>query len=244
MVLREKALATTASGVQIDLLNPNPADIRIEDIAHQLSQQPRFAGATRIFYSVGQHSLMVARSCPESERLWGLLHDAAEAYLSDLVSPIKRHFRDYIVTEGVLMRSICGRFGLTWPMPQIVKQLDKEMCELEKAALIPCTTNQIGQGLRFDEQHWEVTRNEFLKFYEQYKVESAEALRMLSLARWTNAGERSGAITMRHPLKNWRITIPHPARTIPDKISREIHAALQGSIVGDWPTVVTASNGF
>lgn len=225
--MKEMALAFTASGTEIDLLNPNPADISIEDIAHQLSQQPRFAGATRIFYSVGQHSLMVARSCPENERLWGLLHDASEAYLSDLISPIKHHLRDYVVTEGVLLRAICARFGLVWPVPRIVKDLDEEIGELEKHALIQGQSSDKMFAKGFEEQHWSETKRDFLRYYEQYKVESAEVVRLLGIARWRSTMERHGQITMRHPIQNWTIQIPHPARTIPKETNQEVTKALR-----------------
>lgn len=226
MFVREKALAFTASGAEIDLLNPNPSDISIEDIAHHLAQQPRFAGATRIFYSVGQHSLMVARSCPENEKLWGLLHDASEAYLSDLISPIKHHLRDYIVTEGVLLRAICTRFGLGWPAPKIVKDRDKEIGELEKHALIQGQDDNETLAKGFMEQHWTVTKKEFLQYFERYKVESAEAVRLLEIAKWCSTANERGQIVMRHPEKNWIIRIPHPARTIPQETSQAVINAL------------------
>lgn len=232
MVLREKALVTTASGMALDLLNPNPADIRIEDIAHQLAQQPRFAGATEIFWSVAQHSLMVARSCPENERLWGLLHDAAEAFLSDLVAPIKRHLREYIVTEGIMMRAICSRFGLTWPEPAVVKEIDREICELEKSALLKGATLELRRVRGFDEVHWKVAAESFLQVFEKYKVESAEALRMLSLAGWTTAAKDSTHIVMMHPEHRNTIRVTHPSRTIPPEICMQVRAALQSDVFG------------
>ena len=68
---------------------PNPDDIRIEDIAHALSNQCRFAGHAREFYSVAEHSVHVSQLCLPEHALWGLLHDASEAYLVDLPRPLK-----------------------------------------------------------------------------------------------------------------------------------------------------------
>src|ERR1017187_10636100 len=75
---------TTFSGIHFWPLLPNPADIRIEDIAHALSNQCRFAGHAREFYSVAEHSVRVSQLCPPEDALWGLLHDASEAYLTDV----------------------------------------------------------------------------------------------------------------------------------------------------------------
>ena len=83
----------TFSGVAFTPLDPRPEDVRLEDIAHHLSLQCRFAGATRRFYSVAEHSVLVSRVVPQEGGLplAALLHDAAEAYLVDIPTPIKRH---------------------------------------------------------------------------------------------------------------------------------------------------------
>jgi hypothetical protein len=69
---------TTFSDVRFWPLLPNPDDIRIEDIAHALSNQCRFAGHAREFYSVAEHCVRVSQLCRPEEALWGLLHDASE----------------------------------------------------------------------------------------------------------------------------------------------------------------------
>jgi len=79
----------TFSGAAVDLLDASLESISIEDIAHHLSMLPRYNGAMPFSYTVGQHSLFVAELLPEEFKLWGLLHDATEAYLGDLVSPVK-----------------------------------------------------------------------------------------------------------------------------------------------------------
>lgn len=235
MVLPDKALVTTASGLVLDLLNPSPADIRIEDIAHQLAQQPRFAGATEIFWSVAQHSMFVAQACPENDRLWGLLHDAAEAYLSDIVSPVKRYMNDYIVTEGVVMRAICSRFGLSWPAPLVIKKVDKEICNLEKAALLKSETFDRSSRKGFRELHWKEVAEKFLEMFEDYKVESAEAVRLLGLVNWTQTRKTIDEVVMQHPTLMLTIALPHPSRTIPEGIQAQVNEAYRAGIEAQYP---------
>ena len=84
----------TVSGRKVDVVNPDPATIDITDIAWALSPMPRFSGHSipYIPYSVAQHSIQVAKdlaSLGPLVQLYGLLHDAAEAYINDLPSPVK-----------------------------------------------------------------------------------------------------------------------------------------------------------
>lgn len=82
----------TASGKLVDPLYIQEKDVSIEDIAHALSHICRFNGHCSQFYSVAQHSLFVheiLKECSVEARLWGLLHDAAEAYMGDIPTPTK-----------------------------------------------------------------------------------------------------------------------------------------------------------
>lgn len=83
---------TTFSHRRLDPLNPDPAAIYLPDIAHALALTCRFKGHCREFYSVAEHSVRVSRLLDGGAAplaLWGLMHDAAEAYLSDVSAPIK-----------------------------------------------------------------------------------------------------------------------------------------------------------
>lgn len=125
-------------------LDPRPQDIFIEDIAESLSKICRFIGHTREFYSVAQHSVMVSRIvaglAPEHAR-WGLLHDAAEAYIGDITRPVKKAL-DMAVpgalawVEERIQRAIAERFGLPWPMPAIVHGADMIAVATEKRDLL------------------------------------------------------------------------------------------------------------
>lgn len=107
-------------------------EIDIEDIAHALSMQCRFNGHCHTFISVAQHScevcdLVFAETRSKELALWGLLHDAAEAYLSDIPKPIKKYLIGYEEAENTLLKKIIEKYGLIWPQPEIVSKYDMIM---------------------------------------------------------------------------------------------------------------------
>src|SRR4051812_44303587 len=103
-------LIQTYSGKQFFPMRPIGGDIDIEDIAHALSNQCRFSGHCQRFYSVAEHSLRVAELVTPQHKLWALLHDASEAYLVDLPTPIKRTLEEYRNAENRVMKAICRAF--------------------------------------------------------------------------------------------------------------------------------------
>ena len=130
----------TYTGKKFRPLKAAPGDICIEDIAHALSLQCRFAGHCRRHYSVAEHSLgayWMARSDGLSPRLQlrALLHDAAEAYLVDVPTPIKRHMGAYNFYEARLGGLIIEKFGATEDSPKI-KEIDQRMLRSEAAVLL------------------------------------------------------------------------------------------------------------
>jgi hypothetical protein len=129
----------TFTGVQIDPFSPRVEDIRIEDIAHALSMKCRYGGHTRRFCSVAQHSLIICSFAPEEHALWGLLHDAAEAYLPDIPAPIKRRpeFDLMRAAEYWIMDAVCRKFGMGHEEPEVVKQIDREIRAWEELSFMP-----------------------------------------------------------------------------------------------------------
>jgi hypothetical protein len=107
-----KDFIPTYRGFDLDLCNPQVEQIDLLDIAHALSQVCRFAGHTSEFYSVAQHSVIVSRTVPPPYGLLALLHDAAEAYVGDVTSPLKPHLTDYAAIEDRIQAVILKRFGL------------------------------------------------------------------------------------------------------------------------------------
>jgi hypothetical protein len=102
----------TFTGKQFWPLDARPEGVCIEDIAHALSNLCRFGGHCREFYSVAQHSVLVARHSVEYNTKQCLLHDATEAYLVDVPRPIKKSLPEYQVIEEHLARVIGERFGI------------------------------------------------------------------------------------------------------------------------------------
>jgi hypothetical protein len=129
----------TASGREFWPLDPRPEEVDIEDIAHALSRACRFAGHCSRLYTVGEHSILVASWVPPEDALWGLLHDAAEAYLPDMPRPLKRlpEFAWYRAAERRVMDAVCDRFGLPRAEPQSVKAADLRALATEARDLMP-----------------------------------------------------------------------------------------------------------
>ncbi len=126
----------TYSGKQFFPLDPRIDDIDIRDIAHALSLQCRFNGHCRTFYSVAEHSVRVSEHVPPRLARWGLLHDAAEAYLSDLPRPVKQQIESYVAMEERLLRLIAERFELSWPIPETVLEVDTRLLATEARDLM------------------------------------------------------------------------------------------------------------
>jgi hypothetical protein len=137
------------SGRRLDLLDPSPLDVELDDIAHGLARVARWNGQTRgpHAYSVAQHSLLVeavgAHLRPDlapRERLGLLLHDAPEYVIGDVISPFKAVIGDaYKETEARLLAAIRLRFGLS-PAPaaaeaRFVKRCDRIAAFLEATRL-------------------------------------------------------------------------------------------------------------
>lgn len=119
------------SGGRIDPLNPNPVDVHLEDIAHALARICRYNGHVAHHLSVARHSIWVSEELESTGpyALWGLMHDATEAYLGDMVKPVKHDptmvaFRD---AELLLEHAIAVRFGLPYPMPDEVHEADRHV---------------------------------------------------------------------------------------------------------------------
>jgi uncharacterized protein len=147
----------TASGASIWPLDENPGPILITDIAHALARLCRWGGHTSEFYSVAEHSVRVSLACAPEDALWGLLHDASEAYLLDLPRPLKyvAGLEDYRAAEARLQRHIYETFGLHGAQPASVDLADDvvlatECRDLTKsfAEIGPCLPAPLVEAIR------------------------------------------------------------------------------------------------
>jgi hypothetical protein len=126
----------TYTGKAFYPLEDEPGIIDIRDIAHALSLQCRFNGHCRVFYSVAQHSVHVSEVVEPAYALWGLLHDAAEAYMSDLPRPVKGQMPRFGELEDKLLGRILRDYDLVMPMPAPVKLADEQMLMTEARDLM------------------------------------------------------------------------------------------------------------
>ncbi len=159
MVFREKshrAWQRMMSGRRLDLLDPSPLDIEIEDIAHGLARVARWNGQTAgaHIFSVAQHSLLVdllaRKNSPNIDMRWRLavlLHDAPEYVIGDLISPFKAVLKDdYKKVESRLLHAVALRFGLPARFPanlvSIIKKVDRAAAYLEATRLAGFTESE------------------------------------------------------------------------------------------------------
>lgn len=132
-------------------LDPRPEEVDPLDIAAALSMLCRYGGHTSRFYSVAEHCLLMSEAVAPEHALWALLHDATEAYMGDMVRPLKRHLPAYSFAEDTVMLVIRWRFGLDHPCPAEVKAADNRILLDERAALMaapPLPWHQDEAGLQ------------------------------------------------------------------------------------------------
>jgi len=136
---RQDRWIETFTGLRLYPFNPACEQISLRDIAQGLSRIPRFTGQIPVLYSIAEHSVRVCAELSDDQpahvKLWALLHDAPEAYLGDIPSPIKAFMPNYIEAEDLIMRVICDKFGMPYECPPEVVEMDKLMLSRERATL-------------------------------------------------------------------------------------------------------------
>lgn len=151
-------------------MDPRVDEIRIEDIAHSLSMLCRFGGHCLRFYSVAEHSVLLSMVVAPEHAMWALLHDASEAYLTDVPRPVKAYLPGYKEAERHLQSVIAARFGLPGEIPEDVHEADSRIIADEARQNMSAPKNEwgfmpeaLGVRLRF----WVPDRAEE-KFMERY----------------------------------------------------------------------------
>jgi len=154
----------TFSGKYINVFDPNPDDIIIEDIAHALSNIPRFGGHLPIFYSVAQHCIACAGYVNPKFALEALMHDATEAYLLDIPKPVKKMLPHYVSAEMNLHKIIARKFNVPIGMSPEVKEVDKVMLEFEWSNIM------LGQGAPPKIYSHDYAKQRFLEMFKELSV--------------------------------------------------------------------------
>ena len=124
-----------ASGKLFDFLDPHGSDFDVEDIAHGLAHVCRYAGQCRAFYSVAEHSILVADTVAEFG-YEALLHDAAEAFIGDVTRPFKQLLPEYKRIEASVEDAIVKRFQLDPLSRNAVKQADLRVLAAEQEQIM------------------------------------------------------------------------------------------------------------
>jgi len=121
----------TASHRHIDPVNLFIDEVDLNDIAISLSRICRYNGHTVHHYSVAQHCVLASYLVEEKDALWALLHDAAEAYLGDIIAPVKLLVPEFSKLEEMVMEVISQRFQLKGAMPESVHTADQYLRDVE-----------------------------------------------------------------------------------------------------------------
>jgi len=140
----------TYSGIAFKPFEPSPDMISLEDIAHALSMICRFNGHTRNFYSVAEHCVIMSELIPGPYEIHALMHDAAEAYLSDIARPIKPHLPVFKAAEDRILGVIYERFGL---------QADSAIESAVKIADVRMLVTERQQLMKLEAPVWETLRD-------------------------------------------------------------------------------------
>ena len=171
---------TTYGGTHFTPTEPNAADIHITDIAHALSLICRGNGHVKTFFSVGQHCIhcaLEAKARGYSDRvvLACLLHDAGEAYMSDVPRPLKPYISDYKVIEGKLLNTIYEKYlgsPLTTEEEALVQNIDDDMLYYDLWNLLNEPSNRPAPEMKttfsYEVLPFEVVEQQYLDLFQQY----------------------------------------------------------------------------
>ncbi|HLQ74180.1 MAG TPA: HD domain-containing protein [Bacillota bacterium] len=173
---------STYSGVKFYPLDPRVEEIKTKDISHALSMTCRANGHSRHFYSVAQHSLNCAheaagRGHSRRVQLGCLLHDASEAYISDIIRPVKSELEEYLAVESRLQQTIFRAYGLADLSEEehlLINQVDDCLLDYEHGELLngsPKKTDALVEMYDLSFRPMEDVRDEFIQVVDRLSLE-------------------------------------------------------------------------
>lgn len=152
-------------------LNPQPNQVRIDDIAYHLAREGRFLNGIQPHYSVAEHCVLMAdyfaKAGEQNLARQALMHDCSEAYLRDLPSPIKKCLPEYMLLEKSIEAFLYVHFGLPVDLEPRIKEVDACFCITEQRVLREEELNYSGPLLNIDFQlwSWKEAKSNFLLYF-------------------------------------------------------------------------------
>lgn len=141
---QDRCHIATCSGKLLCLQAPEASQIDITDIAHGLAYQCCYNGQTSYFYSLAQHSLLVASLVPLQHRLAALLHDASAAYLGDMIRPLCRVLPEYPLLEKRMMAAVAEKFSIADFNAPAIKRAHMVALATEQRDVLPRPDDPFG----------------------------------------------------------------------------------------------------
>lgn len=168
---KEKSYLITYTGKHFYPFAPKAKDVDILDIAHSLSLLCRFNGHTKKFFSVAQHCCNAYDLASNSNKFAALMHDSSEAYLSDVIRPIKPYLTNYYKIEKKLEVVLAKKFRYKYPYEEEVKMVDDMLLHTELRDLFDNRRFDSSLALSFSIDPWDCLRSEkeFLTRFNQGK---------------------------------------------------------------------------
>lgn len=154
----------TVSGRYINVLDPDPDTIRIEDIAFALCKVQRFGGHLPVDYSVARHSIEVCGLVTLEHRFQALMHDASDAVFGDMPTPIKNLCPDFKKLETKFMHVLAKKFGFDWPEHESVRIADKYALENEWQHIMLGKSPDIGANA-----NTQLIYSDFIRLFNLYQ---------------------------------------------------------------------------
>jgi uncharacterized protein len=159
----------TASGLKFNIFNPREDQVCLTDISLGLSNNGRFTGQSNHFFSIAQHCLLVVDLLPNNIivnnpgiEIMALMHDAAEAYIKDMIKPLKIYFPVFKKIEEKIMKVIASKFDLNLELMPIIKKYDKQSQLIEYKLFYENSNDRNIRYLTPEESHYQFIK----KFHE------------------------------------------------------------------------------